>query len=155
MKQILITWQMGPKIMFVKSISCKNCQTHLFKMKQHVCPTESWYKAFSINISSLQSFDFSCFLITLSTYIIPFAFVHFKRLNSNNKPVHSLLIDSNATNYIVFKTKNRNNLRNNQFNLKVVSQFEKLETSVSSSFVPNIHNLKKVKNLASIKIKVK
>ena len=94
-------------------------------------------------------------MITLSTYIIPFAVVHFKRLNSNNKPVHSLLIDSNATNYIVFKTKKKNNLRNNQFNLKVVSQFEKLKTSVSSNFVPNTHNLKKVKNLASIKIKVK
>jgi ribosomal protein L37E len=40
MKQILITWQMGPKNMFVKSISCKNCQTHIFKMKQHVCLTE-------------------------------------------------------------------------------------------------------------------
>ena len=29
MKQILITWQMGPQNMFVKSISCKNSQTHL------------------------------------------------------------------------------------------------------------------------------
>ena len=54
MMQILMNLASRPKKYVCKVISCKNCQTHPFKMRQYVCPTMCLYKTFSNNIYPLK-----------------------------------------------------------------------------------------------------